>query len=90
MVGFFFYLGSCICVLGYRVLNCNDDILIYYVLFQKIGILVNMRFQEVEERSKMFEELGQRLQYYVKIVVDFRDNVSFFVYSEELFEILIS
>lgn len=49
-----------------------------------------MRFQEAEERPKMFEELGQRLQHYAKIAADFRDNVSLFVHSEELPEILIS
>ncbi|XP_001493593.1 heat shock protein 105 kDa isoform X2 [Equus asinus] len=40
----------------------------------KIGTPVNMRFQEAEERPKMFEELGQRLQHYAKIAADFRDN----------------
>lgn len=43
-----------------------------------------MRFQEAEERPKMFEELGQRLQHYAKIAADFRDNVSLFVHSEEI------
>ncbi|XP_037383021.1 heat shock protein 105 kDa isoform X2 [Talpa occidentalis] len=37
----------------------------------KIGTPVETRFQEAEERPKMFEELGQRLQHYNKIATDF-------------------
>ncbi|XP_036892986.1 heat shock protein 105 kDa isoform X2 [Sturnira hondurensis] len=40
----------------------------------KIGTPIKVRFQEAEERPKMFEELGQRLQHYVKIAADFRNN----------------
>ncbi|XP_040303871.1 heat shock protein 105 kDa [Herpailurus yagouaroundi] len=40
----------------------------------KIGTPVKVRFQEAEERPKMFEELGQRLQHYAKIAADFRNN----------------
>lgn len=49
----------------------------------KIGILVKVWFQEVEEWLKMFEELGQRLQYYVKIVVDFRNKDEKYNYIDE-------
>ncbi|XP_066872897.1 heat shock protein 105 kDa isoform X2 [Kogia breviceps] len=40
----------------------------------KIGTPIKVRFQEAEERPKMFEELGQRLQHYAKIAADFRNN----------------
>ncbi|XP_071064269.1 heat shock protein 105 kDa isoform X4 [Dasypus novemcinctus] len=40
----------------------------------KIGTPIKVRFQEAEERPKMFEELGQRLQHYAKIAADFRDK----------------
>ncbi|XP_031321703.1 heat shock protein 105 kDa isoform X2 [Camelus dromedarius] len=40
----------------------------------KIGTPIKIRFQEAEERPKMFEELGQRLQHYAKIAADFRSN----------------
>ncbi|XP_045833953.1 heat shock protein 105 kDa isoform X1 [Meles meles] len=40
----------------------------------KIGTPVKLRFQEAEERPKMFEELGQRLQHYAKVAADFRNN----------------
>ncbi|KAF6119054.1 heat shock protein family H (Hsp110) member 1 [Phyllostomus discolor] len=40
----------------------------------KIGTPIKVRFQEAEERPKMFEELGQRLQHYAKIAANFRNN----------------
>ncbi|XP_070236566.1 heat shock protein 105 kDa isoform X2 [Bos mutus] len=40
----------------------------------KIGTPIKVRFQEAEERPKIFEELGQRLQHYAKIAADFRNN----------------
>ena len=40
----------------------------------KIGTPIKIRFQEAEERPKVFEELGQRLQHYAKIAADFRNN----------------
>ncbi|XP_010365377.1 heat shock protein 105 kDa isoform X2 [Rhinopithecus roxellana] len=40
----------------------------------KIGTPVKVRFQEAEERPKMFAELGQRLQHYAKIAADFRNK----------------
>ncbi|XP_042541325.1 heat shock protein 105 kDa isoform X1 [Dipodomys spectabilis] len=40
----------------------------------KIGTPVKVRFQEAEERPKMLEELGQRLQHYAKIAADFRSK----------------
>ncbi|XP_067569620.1 heat shock protein 105 kDa isoform X2 [Pseudorca crassidens] len=40
----------------------------------KIGTPIKVRFQEAEERPKIFEELGQRLQHYAKIAADFRSN----------------
>ncbi|XP_050017849.1 heat shock protein 105 kDa isoform X2 [Alexandromys fortis] len=38
----------------------------------KMGTPVKVRFQEAEERPKLLEELGQRLQHYAKIAADFR------------------
>ncbi|CAO2630719.1 Heat shock protein 105 kDa [Lemmus lemmus] len=38
----------------------------------KMGTPVKVRFQEAEERPKVLEELGQRLQHYAKIAADFR------------------
>ncbi|XP_049634727.1 heat shock protein 105 kDa isoform X1 [Suncus etruscus] len=40
----------------------------------KIGTPIKIRYQEAEERPKMFEELGQRLQHYAKIAADFRNK----------------
>ncbi|XP_004604596.2 heat shock protein 105 kDa isoform X1 [Sorex araneus] len=40
----------------------------------KIGTPIKVRYQEAEERPKMFEELGHRLQHYDKIVNDFRNK----------------
>ncbi|XP_007956465.1 heat shock protein 105 kDa [Orycteropus afer afer] len=40
----------------------------------KIGTPVKLRFQEAEERPKVFEELGQRLQHYAKMAADFRSK----------------
>lgn len=38
----------------------------------KMGTPVKVRFQEAEERPRVLEELGQRLQHYAKIAADFR------------------
>ncbi|XP_052023936.1 heat shock protein 105 kDa isoform X2 [Apodemus sylvaticus] len=38
----------------------------------KMGAPVKVRFQEAEERPRVLEELGQRLQHYAKIAADFR------------------
>lgn len=35
-----------------------------------------MRYQEAEERPKLLEELGHRLQYYAAIAGEFRNKVS--------------
>jgi len=35
-----------------------------------------MRYQEAEERPKLLEELGRRLQYYAMIAGEFRNKVS--------------
>lgn len=40
-----------------------------------MGTPVKVRFQEAEERPKLLEELGQRLQHYAKIAADFRGKV---------------
>ncbi|KAM9192481.1 heat shock protein 105 kDa isoform 1-T2 [Dugong dugon] len=40
----------------------------------KIGTPVKLRFQEAEERPKLLEELGQRLQHYARIAADFRNQ----------------
>ncbi|XP_052610542.1 heat shock protein 105 kDa isoform X2 [Peromyscus californicus insignis] len=40
----------------------------------KMGTPVKVRFQEAEERPKVLEELGQRLQHYAKIAADFRSK----------------
>ncbi|XP_012578734.1 PREDICTED: heat shock protein 105 kDa isoform X1 [Condylura cristata] len=40
----------------------------------KIGTPVEIRFQEAEERPKMLEELGIRMQHYAKIAAYFREE----------------
>lgn len=35
-----------------------------------------MRYQEAEERPKLLEELGHRLQYYATVAGEFRKKVS--------------
>ncbi|XP_013371275.1 PREDICTED: heat shock protein 105 kDa isoform X3 [Chinchilla lanigera] len=45
-----------------------------FICEQKIGTPVKVRFQEAEERPRVLEELGQRLQHYAKIAADFRNK----------------
>uniref|UniRef100_A0A8C7ETD5 Heat shock 70 kDa protein 4 n=1 Tax=Neovison vison TaxID=452646 RepID=A0A8C7ETD5_NEOVI len=39
---------------------------------------IKMRFQESEERPKLFEELGKQIQQYMKVISSFKNKVHFF------------
>ncbi|KAG8452841.1 hypothetical protein GDO86_004580 [Hymenochirus boettgeri] len=41
---------------------------------KKLGAPIQSRYREAEERPRMFEELGQRLQHYNKIVEEYRNQ----------------
>ncbi|XP_029458510.1 heat shock protein 105 kDa [Rhinatrema bivittatum] len=41
---------------------------------RKLGNPIHVRYQEAEERPRMFEQLGQRLQQYAKILGDYRNK----------------
>ncbi|XP_053564443.1 heat shock protein 105 kDa [Bombina bombina] len=41
---------------------------------KKFGNPIQLRFREAEERPRMFEELGQRLQHYAKILEEYRNK----------------
>ncbi|PKU36153.1 hypothetical protein llap_13543 [Limosa lapponica baueri] len=41
---------------------------------KKLGTPIEMRYQEAEERPKLLEELGHRLQYYATIAGEFRNK----------------
>lgn len=48
-----------------------------------MGTPVKIRFQEAEERPRVLEELGQRLQHYAKIAADFRGKVRWALLSSQ-------
>ncbi|KAM9320926.1 heat shock protein 105 kDa [Gastrophryne carolinensis] len=41
---------------------------------KKLGSAVHERYREAEERPKSFEELGKRLQHYIKIVEEYKNQ----------------
>lgn len=43
-----------------------------------LGQPIKIRFQESEERPKLFEELGKQIQQYMKVISSFKNKVSFF------------
>ncbi|XP_020852813.1 heat shock protein 105 kDa isoform X2 [Phascolarctos cinereus] len=49
----------------------------------KLGTPIKIRFQEAEERPRMFEELGRRLQHYAKIAGDYRNKDEKYIHIDE-------
>ncbi|XP_059243284.1 heat shock 70 kDa protein 4-like, partial [Mustela nigripes] len=45
---------------------------------KNLGQPIKMRFQESEERPKLFEELGKQIQQYMKVISSFKNKVHFF------------
>uniref|UniRef100_A0A8C3JUI2 Heat shock protein 105 kDa n=1 Tax=Calidris pygmaea TaxID=425635 RepID=A0A8C3JUI2_9CHAR len=51
---------------------------------KKLGTPIEMRYQEAEERPKLFEELGHRLQYYATIAGEFRNKDEKYIHIDEM------
>ncbi|XP_076220412.1 heat shock protein 105 kDa isoform X2 [Aptenodytes patagonicus] len=51
---------------------------------KKLGTPIEMRYQEAEERPKLLEELGHRLQYYATIAGEFRNNDEKYIHIDEM------
>ncbi|XP_057266387.1 heat shock protein 105 kDa isoform X2 [Pezoporus wallicus] len=50
---------------------------------KKLGTPIEMRYQEAEERPKLLEELGHRLQYYATIAGEFRKKDEKYIHIDE-------
>ncbi|ERE68914.1 heat shock protein 4 [Cricetulus griseus] len=55
---------------------------------KNLGQPIKTRFQESEERPKLFEELGKQIQQYMKVISSFKNKVSYFHFSMILFRTL--
>uniref|UniRef100_A0A8C3LB54 Heat shock protein 105 kDa n=1 Tax=Chrysolophus pictus TaxID=9089 RepID=A0A8C3LB54_CHRPC len=51
---------------------------------KKFGTPIEMRYQEAEERPKLLEELGHRLQYYAAIAGEFRNKDEKYIHIDEM------
>lgn len=51
---------------------------------KKLGTPIEMRYQEAEERPKLLEELGHRLQYYAAIAGEFRNKDEKYIHIDEM------
>ncbi|XP_009875097.1 PREDICTED: heat shock protein 105 kDa isoform X2 [Apaloderma vittatum] len=51
---------------------------------KKLGTPIEMRYQEAEERPKLLEELGHRLQYYATIAGEFRNRDEKYIHIDEM------
>ncbi|NXS10517.1 HS105 protein, partial [Neodrepanis coruscans] len=51
---------------------------------QKLGTPIEMRYQEAEERPRLLEELGHRLQYYATIAREFRNKDEKYIHIDEM------
>ncbi|KAM9602581.1 heat shock protein 105 kDa isoform 2-T2 [Morphnus guianensis] len=51
---------------------------------KKLGTPIETRYQEAEERPKLLEELGHRLQYYATIAGEFRNKDEKYVHIDEM------
>uniref|UniRef100_A0A6I8S4F8 Heat shock protein 105 kDa n=1 Tax=Xenopus tropicalis TaxID=8364 RepID=A0A6I8S4F8_XENTR len=54
------------------VWQLGKDLLNMYIENEKLGTPIQNRAREAEERPRSFEELGQRLQHYAKIIEEYR------------------
>uniref|UniRef100_A0A8C8SMC6 Heat shock protein 105 kDa n=1 Tax=Pelusios castaneus TaxID=367368 RepID=A0A8C8SMC6_9SAUR len=50
---------------------------------KKLGTPIEMRYQEAEERPRVLEELGHKLQHYAKIVGEYRDKDEKYIHIDE-------
>ncbi|NXD12271.1 HS105 protein, partial [Nothocercus nigrocapillus] len=51
---------------------------------KKLGTPIEMRYQEAEERPRLFEELGHRLQYYATVAGEFRNKDEKYIHIDEM------
>ncbi|XP_065586294.1 heat shock protein 105 kDa isoform X2 [Cyrtonyx montezumae] len=51
---------------------------------KKLGTPIEMRYQEAEERPKLLEELGHRLQFYAAIAGEFRNKDEKYIHIDEM------
>ncbi|XP_065259965.1 heat shock protein 105 kDa isoform X3 [Emys orbicularis] len=50
---------------------------------KKLGTPIEMRYQEAEERPRVLEELGYKLQHYAKIAGEYRDKDEKYIHIDE-------
>uniref|UniRef100_A0A674IKU0 Heat shock protein 105 kDa n=1 Tax=Terrapene triunguis TaxID=2587831 RepID=A0A674IKU0_9SAUR len=50
---------------------------------KKLGTPIEMRYQEAEERPRVLEELGHKLQHYAKIAGEYRDKDEKYIHIDE-------
>uniref|UniRef100_A0A8C0VPM7 Heat shock protein 105 kDa n=1 Tax=Cyanistes caeruleus TaxID=156563 RepID=A0A8C0VPM7_CYACU len=51
---------------------------------KKLGTPIEMRYQEAEERPRLLQELGHRLQYYATIAGEFRNKDEKYIHIDEM------
>ncbi|XP_068037266.1 heat shock protein 105 kDa isoform X3 [Anomalospiza imberbis] len=51
---------------------------------KKLGTPIEMRYQEAEERPRLLQELGHRLQYYATITGEFRNKDEKYIHIDEM------
>uniref|UniRef100_A0A8B9PL08 Heat shock protein 105 kDa n=1 Tax=Apteryx owenii TaxID=8824 RepID=A0A8B9PL08_APTOW len=51
---------------------------------KKLGTPIEMRYQEAEERPRLLEELGRRLQYYATVAGEFRNKDEKYIHIDEM------
>ncbi|KAM4904792.1 heat shock protein 105 kDa isoform 2-T2 [Sylvia borin] len=55
-----------------------------FVCEKKLGTPIVMRYQEAEERPRLLQELGHRLQYYATIAGEFRNKDEKYIHIDEM------
>uniref|UniRef100_A0A674HGF5 Heat shock protein 105 kDa n=1 Tax=Taeniopygia guttata TaxID=59729 RepID=A0A674HGF5_TAEGU len=55
-----------------------------FVCEKKLGTPIEMRYQEAEERPRLLQELGHRLQYYATIAGEFRNKDEKYIHIDEM------
>ncbi|KAM4904794.1 heat shock protein 105 kDa isoform 4-T4 [Sylvia borin] len=66
------------------VWQLGKDLLNMYIETEKLGTPIVMRYQEAEERPRLLQELGHRLQYYATIAGEFRNKDEKYIHIDEM------
>lgn len=59
-----------------------------YSVFQMLGQPIQDRHREHEDRPKAFEELGKKLQLYMKVLDSFKQKVYFLIFNHHSVQFL--